>query len=524
MAKIFAWPGSVRWLVVGCSAALVVVGCSSSATAPAPSRIPVASATTSPTAAPTAAASFDLGTLQDSVAYIQTQGTFVTADGTNEQTFTGSGFVVDPNGLIVTNNHVVAGGAFWKVSIGSDPTLHDAHLLGVSECNDLAVLKVDGTYPALAFSTTAPHVGEPIYVAGHPNGDPYTLTNGIVAKPPYKADTSWASVTQEIQITAQTYPGNSGSPVVDANGKVIGVEYSWGAPGTPIAGESFAIASTEAAPVIDQLKTGKNLDTIGINGEADSTRKGIAILSVVPGSPADHTGIQPGDLLTDLNGTAVGADGTKATYCSVLRSHGPTDALSVIVQRGGDTLKGEINGPALAIVSSAPSAAPSDAALATPLASGAGASSAIDLLQPLVPTAYWPNCTHATDPVRSTVVQTAVCSPVTGITSIWYDLYDSAASLKAGVAENVTARGATTAKDCATGPSDGTWQSTFPDGKVLTSPDYRLLCYTSTDGTAWIEQAYPDGKVLATLEMKGGTLKDLFAWWKANNTIVTTQP
>jgi len=387
------------------------------------------------------------------------------------------------------------------------------------------VLKVDGTYPALAFSTEAPRVGQQIYVAGHPNGDPYTLTNGIVAKPPYAADTSWASVTQEIQVTAQTYPGNSGSPVVDANGKVIGVEYSWGSPGTSIAGESFAIAATEAAPVIEQLKTGKNLDTIGINGEADADRKGIAILSVVPGSPADHTGIQAGDLLTDLNGTAVGADGTKATYCSVLRSHNPTDALSVTVRRGADTLKGEINGPTLAFVSTAvpPSAAPSSGALASPQPSGAGDSSAIDLLQPFIPGAYWPNCSHATDPVRDTVVQTAVCKPIPGIDAIWYDLYDNAADLKAAIAENVASRGATTAKDCATGPSDGTWQTTWPDGTVVTGPDFRLLCYTTADGTGWIEQAYPDGGLLATLELKGG-LADLNAWFNNNGTIVVPKP
>jgi serine protease Do len=81
----------------------------------------------------------DLSKIEASVAYIQTQGTFVTADGAQEQTYSGSGFVVDPSGLIVTNNHVVTGGAFWKVSIGTDKTLLDAQLVGVSECSDLAV-------------------------------------------------------------------------------------------------------------------------------------------------------------------------------------------------------------------------------------------------------------------------------------------------------------------------------------------------------------------------------------------------
>ena len=539
MARFAAGTGSLRWLAIGCSAMLVVAGCSGSAA----TATPASSSTPAPSvsASPAAAGSFDLGTLQNSVAYVQTQGTFVTADGTSEQVYSGSGFVVGPSGLIVTNNHVVAGGAFWKVQIGTDPTLLDARLLGVSECNDLAVLKVDGTFPALTLATTPPEVGEQIFVAGHPNGDPYTLTNGIVAKPPYPDDTAWASVTQEIQITAQTYPGNSGSPVVDTAGQVIGIQYSGGVPGSPIAGESFAIASTEAAPIIAQLETGQNLDTIGVNGEADATRKGIAILSVVPGSPADHAGIEAGDLMTDLNGTAVGADGTKATYCSVLRSHGPTDALSVTVQRGSQTLKGEINGPALAVVGGGTpptsSAAPTGVALASPPPSSApstssapsaaptasGGSTAIDQIQPLVPTAIWPNCSHSTDQVRSTVVQTAVCRPVTGVTSVWYDLYDNAADLKAAVTEDAKNANASTSNTCGTGPSDGTWQTTFTDGKVLKGPDFRLLCYTTTGGSAWIEQAYPNGNVLLTVELKG-SLSDLFTWWKSNNTIVVTEP
>ena len=306
----------------------------------------------------------DLSKIEASVAYIQTQGTFVTADGAQEQTYSGSGFVVDPSGLIVTNNHVVTGGAFWKVSIGTDKTLLDAQLVGVSECSDLAVLKVSGTYPALTMSTTNPTVGEAIYVAGHPNGDPYTLTNGIVAKPAAPADTSWASVKNEIQITAQTFPGNSGSPVIDSTGQVVGVQYAGGSPGTAIAGESFAIAASEAKDVIDRIKAKGNLDYIGLNGEVNGDNTGIAVISVAPGSPADKAGIEAGDLLTNFNGAAVGTDGTKATYCSVLRSHASDATFSATVSRGGQTWSGEINGRPLALVGggSSPNSSPAPSA------------------------------------------------------------------------------------------------------------------------------------------------------------------
>ncbi len=508
---------STRWLAIGATTALLVAGCGANAHAAPPTVVPQS-------ATPSSAA-FDLSKVEDSVAYIQTQGTFVTADGTKEQVYSGSGFVIDSAGLVVTNNHVVTGGAFWKVQIGTDKTLYDAQLLGVSECSDLAVLKVPGTFPALRMSSATPTVGEPIYVAGHPNGDPYTLTNGIVAKPPYQADTSWASVKQEIQVTAQTYPGNSGGPVVDANGQVIGIEYAGGPPGSAIAGESFAIASSEALPVIQQLETGKNLEYLGINGEANSDSTGIAIVSVAPGSPADKAGILPGDLMTNLDGTAVGTDGTKSTYCSVLRSHTATDALSVTVERDGQTWTGEINGPALALVGSAGgSTTAPQASSGAPVgsATAGGTTTSIDKLQPYIPSNIWPNCTHSTDQVPSTVIQTAVCQPVSGVAAVWYDLYDSPADLNATISADAQSVKASTSRKCPAGPSEGTWSNTFPDGKVLQGPDLRLLCYTGSDG-AWIEQADPTTGILFTAQLKG-SLADLFKWWQGNATIVDAEP
>lgn len=462
------------------------------------------------------ASPFDLGTIERSVAYIQTQGTFVTADGAAEQVYSGSGFVIDPSGLIVTNNHVVAGGAFWKVQVGTDDTLLDARLLGVSECSDLAVLKVEGTFPALRLASAHPRVGDPIYVAGHPNGEPYTLTNGIVAKPPHPDDTSWASVKEEIQITAQTYPGNSGSPVVNTAGEVVAVHYAGGAPGSNIAGQSFAISAAEAAPIIEKLKAGVSLDTVGLNGQADTGRQGIAIVSVVPGSPADRAGIEPGDVLTNFNGVAVGVDGTKATYCSVLRTHSATDVLSVTVTRNGIAYKGEINGRELARTGGGatpgPSAGPSS-----------GTSAAIDLIEAYVPPEIWHTCEHSTDSVSSTVLQTAACDPGGGVTGAWYDLYDSAGSLAAAIDADATRHDTSTGTACDAGAYRGTWQQTLADGTIVTSDAHVLLCYTDS-GNAWIEQADPVSHLLYWVEWKGGSQGDLFSWWKKNATIVLRRP
>lgn len=456
----------------------------------------------------------DLSKIEASVAYIQTQGTFVTADGAKEKIYSGSGFVVDPSGLIVTNNHVVTGGAFWKVSVGADKTLLDAELLGVSECSDLAVLKVSGTYPALTMSATNPTVGEQIYVAGHPNGDPYTLTNGIVAKPAAAAETSWASVKNQIQITAQTYPGNSGSPVIDSAGQVVGVQYSWGPPGTPIAGELFAIASSEAKGIIDQIKVNGNLDYIGLNGEVNGDNTGIAVISVAPGSPADKAGIEAGDLLTNFNGAAVGTDGTKATYCSVLRTHKPDATFSVTVSRAGQTWSGEINGRQLALAGGSPTPTSSP-----PPTSPPGGDTAIEQLRPFIPSAIWSTCKPYTTSIP-TVVQGARCS-YAGVDAVWYDLHGSAADLKAAYASDVKASKAKPTSDkltCSQGNGNvtDTW---FFNGQA-SNPDQGLLCYTDSDGNAWLEQADPTINVMFTAALASGGQAALYKWWLKSVTLI----
>ncbi len=409
----------------------------------------------------------------------------------------------------MTNNHVVTGGAFWKVSVGSDKTLLDAQLVGVSECSDLAVLKVSGTYPALVMSPTNPRVGEPIYVAGHPNGDPYTLTDGIVAKPAAPADTSWASVKNEIQITAQTFPGNSGSPVINAAGHVVGVQYSGGSPGSAIAGESFAIAASEARGIIDQIKANGNLDYIGLNGEVNGDNTGIAIVSVAPGSPSDKAGIEAGDLLTNFNGTAVGTDGTKSTYCSVLRSHKADATFTVTVSRGGQTFRGEINGRPLALAGGS----------ATPAGSPSSGGTAIDQLRPFVPSAIWSTC--ATYPTTiTTVVQGARCS-YAGVDGVWYDLHGGPADLKAAYASEVTASDAKpTSATVTCEKGNGNVTTTWSFNGQASDPDKGLLCFKDADGNAWIEQADPTTNVMFTAVLSSGDQAALYAWWLKNDTLV----
>jgi len=294
-----------------------------------------------------------LADVRSAVVQIEAVGTFVDpAEGLQlGAAGRGSGFIIDPTGIAVTNNHVVTGGGLFKVFLDGETEPRNAKVLGVSECADLAVIDIQGEdFPYLDWYAGAIKVGLEVYAAGFPLGDPeYTLTDGIVAKEKADGKTSWASVTKVLQHTADINPGNSGGPLVDTEGLVVGVNYA----GNSETNQYFAISRDEAAPLIDQLRAGINIDTIGINGEAVSDGDqltGIWVASVKSGSPADRTGIKPGDILMTLEGIALADDGTMATYCDILRSHSPEDVLAVQVLRFDteEVLEGQINGRELA--------------------------------------------------------------------------------------------------------------------------------------------------------------------------------
>jgi len=264
----------------------------------------------------------------------------------------GSGFIIDPSGLAITNNHVVTGAGLLKVWVGGDTTPHNARILGVSECSDLALIDIDGDgYPFLSWHSGPVDVGLEVYAAGFPLGDPeFTLTKGIVSKARTSGATSWASVTDVLEHDATINPGNSGGPLIDADGRVVGVNYA----GSSSTGQFFAIKQDEVNSVLDQFKAGQNVNSIGVNGQAvmsdDGSIAGIWVSSVASGSPADKSGLQPGDILTLLAGVLLGQDGTMSSYCDILRTHNPTDTLSMEVLRWstGEVLAGQLNGRELA--------------------------------------------------------------------------------------------------------------------------------------------------------------------------------
>ena len=284
---------------------------------------------------------------------IEAQGSFVDPEvGQRLNTAgRGSGFIIDPSGIAVTNNHVVTGAALLKVWVGGETKARNARILGVSECWDLAVIDIEGDdFPFFAWYDGKTDPGVEVYSAGFPLGDPeYTLTKGIISKANAGGETGWASVDGVIEHDARIRGGNSGGPLLSADGKVVGINYA----GSDQYDTNLAINSAKARPVIAQLQSGKDFESIGVNGTAisneDGSLTGIWVASVKSGSPADKTGLKGGDIITKLEGLVLATDGTMSSYCDILRTRSATDTYSLEILRFStqEVLEGQINGRAL---------------------------------------------------------------------------------------------------------------------------------------------------------------------------------
>ncbi len=288
--------------------------------------------------------------IQSATIQIEAVGTFVSPEmGGYEAAGRGSGFLISDDGLAVTNNHVVVGAGTLKVWRGGDTSeTLNAKVLGSSECLDLAVIQLqEDQYPYFGWRSGEITTATDVYAAGFPLGDPeFTMTRGIVSKADTSVDTPWASLDHVIEHDARIRGGNSGGPLVDADGKLVGVNYA----GNDQHDQNLAIHRDEVKKVIKQLSSGESVLSLGINGTGLMTEEGeglgIWVNSVASGSAADEAGVEPGDLLTKMEGVSVGTDGTMADYCDVLRTHGQDATLSVELYRPADGIyyTGQFNG------------------------------------------------------------------------------------------------------------------------------------------------------------------------------------
>lgn len=302
----------------------------------------------------------DFDHIKDATVRIYAEGTFVEPGTLDpyEGGWFGSGFIVDPSGLIVTNYHVAGGADSMVVWIGDDNEDGDeisAEIVGYSECLDLAVIQLeDGDdYPYMAWHDGDITEGLDVYSAGFPGGDPnFTLTKGIVSKSDFEREFDWSSLDHVIEHDARIRGGNSGGPLVDEEGRVVGVNY---------AGESsddynWAIHRDEVLDVLDELEDGDAVLSLGLSGSAlipDGDDTGVWVQSVQADGPAEEAGILPGDVLISLDGDELAAEGTLEEYCGIVDDEGSDATIAVEVYRPSDDsyYEGEFNGDELEFVS-----------------------------------------------------------------------------------------------------------------------------------------------------------------------------
>jgi putative serine protease PepD len=280
---------------------------------------------------------------------------------------TGSGFVIGRDGTILTNAHVVSGATHVSVQF-ADKQRVAAKVLGKDPSTDLALLKVDPAGLKLTLltlgSSKSVQVGDPAIAIGNPFGLERTLTTGVISavKRTITAPNNF-QIDDALQTDAPINPGNSGGPLIDATGKVIGInsQIATGGNGNNTnLGIGFAVPIDTAKAIIPQLKKSGRVDRgyLGIQSlTIDSSLKdlnlpvkqGALVQSVTPGGPADKAGIKAGDIPASLDGNPITIGGDIITKVddkgirsdedlqSAVADHKPGAAVRITLVRAGRT-------------------------------------------------------------------------------------------------------------------------------------------------------------------------------------------
>jgi S1-C subfamily serine protease len=257
------------------------------------------------------------------------------------QEASGSGFLIDGQGHVVTNDHVVEAGTQYSIRFGANSKAVPAKLLGKDPSTDLAVLEVDpakipgDSKPLSLASSKNLRPGDSAIAIGSPFGLSGTVTTGIVSALDREIQSpNGFPISGVLQTDAAINPGNSGGPLLDASGRVIGVNSQIASSSRQSSGVGFAVPVDTVKQVVPQLISGGNIKRayIGVSTTQDPTAAGAVVASVTATGPAAKTDLQPGDRITALDGKAI--KNPSDLSGSVLQRK-PGEHVKLTVERGG---------------------------------------------------------------------------------------------------------------------------------------------------------------------------------------------
>ncbi|WP_047415496.1 S1C family serine protease [Cellulophaga sp. Hel_I_12] len=258
----------------------------------------------------------------------------------------GSGVIIDPNGYIVTNNHVIAGATELQVTLNNNIT-YKAELIGTDPNSDIALIKIDPEQklPYLAFGDSdTTKIGEWVLAVGNPFNLTSTVTAGIVSA---KARSLGGGNQSFIQTDAAVNPGNSGGALVNTNGDLIGINTAISSQTGSYVGYSFAVPSNIAKKIVDDIIEYGNVQkgilgivTVNLNSpyaieKGINTIDGVYVNDVSEDSGAYDAGLKTGDVIKKLDEITIHKYPDLTGYLSTKR---PGDELQVIIERDGEQL------------------------------------------------------------------------------------------------------------------------------------------------------------------------------------------
>jgi S1-C subfamily serine protease len=242
-------------------------------------------------------------------------------------TATGSGFLIDTEGHLITNSHVVDGASDVEVTLGTSDESYPAKIVGNDPATDVALLEVDAPkdqlHPLALADSSQVEVGDPVVAIGNPFGLDNTVTTGIVSAVQRQIQApNGFSISQVIQTDAAINPGNSGGPLIDMDGRVIGINsqiQTGGSSGN--VGIGFAVPINTAKDVVEQIESGGKVQHayLGISGGSITpslaealdlpVEEGVLVNEVVKGGPSDDAGLKGGDDTASIEGADIRVGG-----------------------------------------------------------------------------------------------------------------------------------------------------------------------------------------------------------------------